>query len=69
MVIFILGIKSAVAIPKFINLVSSAKLSAARGVGSAILCNTKDSTFGWTWTTQTGDTPVLIVEDSTTAFP
>jgi len=36
MVIVILGIISAVAIPKFINLGDSAKLSAARGVGSAI---------------------------------
>jgi hypothetical protein len=45
MVIFILGIKTAVAIPKFINLASSAKLSAARGVGSAILCNTKGTTW------------------------
>ena len=36
MVIVILGIISAVAIPKFINLGDSAKLSAARGVGSAV---------------------------------
>ena len=36
MVIVILGIISAVAIPKFINLGDSAKLAAARGVGSAI---------------------------------
>ena len=36
MVIVILGIISAVAIPKFINLGDSAKLSAARGVGSSI---------------------------------
>ena len=34
--IVILGIISAVAIPKFVNLGDSAKLSAARGVGSAI---------------------------------
>ncbi len=36
MVIVILGIISAVAIPKFTNLGASAKLSAARGIGSAI---------------------------------
>ena len=36
MVIVILGIISAVAIPKFINLGDSAKLASARGVGSAI---------------------------------
>lgn len=36
MVIVILGIISAVAIPKFLSLSDSAKLSAARGVGSAI---------------------------------
>jgi MSHA pilin protein MshB len=36
MVIVILGIISAVAIPKFINLGESAKLASARGVGSAI---------------------------------
>ena len=36
MVIVILGIISAVAIPKFIGLSSSARLSAARGVGAAI---------------------------------
>jgi MSHA pilin protein MshA len=36
MVIVILGIISAVAIPKFINLGDSAKLAAARGVGSAM---------------------------------
>ena len=36
MVIVILGIISAVAIPKFLSLSDSAKLSAARGVGGAI---------------------------------
>jgi prepilin-type N-terminal cleavage/methylation domain-containing protein len=36
MVIVILGIISAVAIPKFINLGDSAKLASARGVGSAM---------------------------------
>ncbi len=36
MLIVILGIISAVAIPKFINLGDSAKLASARGVGSAI---------------------------------
>ncbi len=36
MVIVILGIISAVAIPKFLSLSDAAKLSAARGVGSAI---------------------------------
>ena len=36
MVIVILGIISAVAIPKFLSLSPSAKLSAARGVGGAI---------------------------------
>jgi prepilin-type N-terminal cleavage/methylation domain-containing protein len=36
MVIVILGIISSVAIPKFINLGDSAKLSVARGVGSTI---------------------------------
>jgi len=36
MVIVILGIVSAVAIPKFLSLSDSAKLSAARGVGSAV---------------------------------
>ena len=36
MVIVILGIISAVAIPKYINLGDTAKLSVARGVGSAI---------------------------------
>jgi type IV pilus assembly protein PilA len=36
MVIVILGIISAVAIPKFINLGDSAKLASARGIGSAI---------------------------------
>jgi prepilin-type N-terminal cleavage/methylation domain-containing protein len=36
MVIVILGIISAVAIPKFINLGESAKLASARGVGSAV---------------------------------
>jgi MSHA pilin protein MshA len=35
-VIVILGILSSVAIPKFINLGASAKLSTARGIGSAI---------------------------------
>ncbi len=36
MVIVILGVISAVAIPKFLSLSDSAKLSAARGVGGAI---------------------------------
>jgi MSHA pilin protein MshA len=36
MVIVILGIMSAVAIPKFLSLSDSAQLSAARGVGSAV---------------------------------
>ncbi len=36
MVIVILGIISAVAIPKFLSLSDSAKLSAARGVGGAV---------------------------------
>jgi MSHA pilin protein MshA len=36
MVIVILGIMSAVAIPKFLSLSDSAQLSSARGVGSAI---------------------------------
>jgi prepilin-type N-terminal cleavage/methylation domain len=36
MVIVILGIISAVAIPKFLSLSDSAKLSAARGVGGAL---------------------------------
>ncbi len=36
MVIVIIGIISAVAIPKYINLSASAKLSTARGVGSTI---------------------------------
>jgi len=36
MVIVIIGIMSAVAIPKFVDLSDSAKLSTARGVGSAI---------------------------------
>ncbi len=36
MVIVILGIMSAVAIPRFLNLADSARLSAARGVGSAM---------------------------------
>ena len=36
MVIVILGIISAVAIPKFLSLSDSAKLSSARGVGGAI---------------------------------
>ena len=36
MVIVILGIMSAVAIPKFLSLSDSAKLSSARGVGAAI---------------------------------
>jgi prepilin-type N-terminal cleavage/methylation domain-containing protein len=36
MVIVILGIMSAVAIPKFISLGDSAKLSSARGVGAAV---------------------------------
>jgi prepilin-type N-terminal cleavage/methylation domain-containing protein len=36
MVIVILGIISAVAIPKFINLGESAKMASARGVGSAV---------------------------------
>ena len=36
MVIVILGIISAVAIPKFLSLSDSAKLSAARGIGGAI---------------------------------
>ncbi len=36
MVIVIIGIISAVAIPKFIGLSSNARLSAARGVGAAI---------------------------------
>jgi|SRR3972149_7032070 len=35
-VIVILGIISGVAIPKYLNLVTSAKISAARGLGSAI---------------------------------
>ncbi|MFQ5686861.1 MAG: type II secretion system protein [Candidatus Scalindua sp.] len=126
MVIVILGIISAVAIPKFIGLSNSAKLSAARGVGSAIngtiqsehsdflingtaytLANTlagtsfnggitynttksdapasgdiveaadgsgiklnlSGTTYGWGWTAQSGDTPALLAEDSSTAFP
>ncbi len=126
MVIVILGIISAVAIPKFLSLSDSAKLSAARGVGGAIassisaehadylvngntytlddvlsataftsgisynttdndtpvsgdICsngagtqivlNHKTSTFAWDWTAQTGDTPALLDEDSTSAFP
>ena len=36
MVIVIIGIISAVAIPKFVGLSASARLSAARGVGAAI---------------------------------
>ncbi len=126
MVIVILGIISAVAIPKFLSLSDSAKLSAARGVGGAvassisaehsdflinastytlddvlsataftsgiaysaadtdtpaigvicsngvgdqIILNHKTSTFAWDWTAQTGDTPALLDEDSTSAFP
>jgi len=123
-VIVILGIISAVAIPKFINLSDSAKLSSARGVGSAISgtihaehsdylvnattytmadvlsgtpftsglaydsaggvpdvgevtavngttvgVNIKGDVFDWTWTPQTGDTPALLTENSTSAFP
>jgi prepilin-type N-terminal cleavage/methylation domain-containing protein len=36
MVIVILGILSSVAVPKYINLGDTAKLSVARGVGSAV---------------------------------
>ncbi len=36
MVVVILGILSSVAVPKYINLGDTAKLSVARGVGSAI---------------------------------
>ncbi len=125
MVIVILGIISAVAIPKFLSLSDSAKLSAARGVGSAIsssiqaehsdflingtaytlddvlagtsftggityqatdtdspaageiasnvagnaiILNYKGSTFEWDWTAQVGDTPALIVEDTSSTF-
>jgi prepilin-type N-terminal cleavage/methylation domain-containing protein len=126
MVIVILGIISAVAIPKFINLGESAKLSAARGVGSAVnatiqakhsdwlinantytkgdvlsdtaftggcsyqstdtdaptigeicvntaddafIANIKGDLFEWDWTAQSGDTPALLDEDSTSTFP
>ncbi len=125
MVIVILGIMSAVAIPKFINLGDSAKLSSARGIGSAIsgsiqaehsdflinavtytladvlagtavtggityqstatdtpatgeLCsnalgtaiivNIKGDLFEWDWTVQTGDTPALLTEDTSSTF-
>ncbi len=125
MVIVILGIMSAVAIPKFISLGDSAKLSSARGIGSAIsgsiqaehsdflinavtytlddvlagtavtggityqttdtdapatgeLCsnvagnaiivNMKGDLFEWDWTAQSGDTPALLTEDTTSTF-
>jgi type II secretory pathway pseudopilin PulG len=126
MVIVILGIISAVAVPKFINLGDTAKLTVARGIGSTIAAsiqaehsdylinatpytmadvltgisfsggikhhnhahnnpkigiiapngagnkigvNIKGDQFDWDWTAQVGDTPAMIVENSTTAFP
>ena len=125
MVIVILGILSSVAIPKVVGLGNSAKLSVARGIGSAIAAsiqaehsdylinavpytlddvlagisftdidyhahahntpklgviapnsagdkigvNIKGNPFVWNWIAQVGDTPALITEDSTTAFP
>ena len=126
MVIVILGILSSVAIPKVVSLAEPARLSAARGVGSAVtstiqaehsdylinattytmadvlagtsfaggityqatdtdtpavgeicsneagtavLCNTKGTNFGWNWIPQTGDTPALMTENPGTAFP
>jgi prepilin-type N-terminal cleavage/methylation domain-containing protein len=125
-VIVILGIISAVAIPKFINLAASAKLSVARGIGGAIASaiqaehsdylingtaytmsdvltgisfsggikhhdhahetprigiiapngagdkigvNIKGDQFDWDWTAQVGETPAMIVENSTSTFP
>ena len=47
MVIVILGIISAVAIPKFLSLSDSAKLSAARGVGGAIASSISASHADW----------------------
>ena len=125
MVIVILGIISAVAIPKFLSLSDSAKLSSARGVGSAVsgsimavhadfLINGTDydladvlsgtaftggityntanaapakgeiteptantniqlnlggTIFEWDWTARADDTPGLLDEDSSSAFP
>jgi prepilin-type N-terminal cleavage/methylation domain-containing protein len=36
---------------------------------TTIGANIKGDVFRWTWTPQDGDTPALITEDSTTAFP
>ena len=47
MVIVILGIISAVAIPKFLSLSDSAKLSAARGVGGAIASSISAEHADW----------------------
>ncbi len=126
MVIVIIGIISAVAIPRFVNLSITARVDTARGVGAAIsgtiqaehsdylingtaytmadvlagisftggikyhahahdtpnigiiawnsagnkICvNIKGDQFNWDWAAQVGDTPALMTEDSTTAFP
>ena len=45
MVIVILGILSSVAIPKVVGLGNSAKLSTARGIGSAIAASITGRTF------------------------
>ena len=37
--------------------------------GTAILLNSKGTIFGWTWTPQVGNTPALLTENSTSAFP
>ena len=126
MVIVILGILSSVAIPKVVGLGNSAKLSTAKGIGSAIAAsiqaehsdylinataytmadvlagisftggikyhahahntpklgviapnsagdkigvNIKGNPFVWNWIAQVGDTPALITEVSSSAFP
>ena len=128
LVIVILGIISAVAIPKFVTCIGGGgpPISPARGIGCAIsetiqakhsdflinavpytlddvlasisfaggftynttpnntpamreicsnvggtkfMCNVRGNIFGWTWTPRVGDTPALMTEDSTSAFP
>ena len=47
MVIVIIGIISAVAVPRFLNLAGSARLSSARGVGAAINGSIQASHADW----------------------
>ncbi len=42
---------------------------APNSAGNKIGVNIKGDQFDWDWTVQVGDTPAMIVENSTSAFP